>query len=42
LKEEQDHLKKAKEHAQTPRKVKTKSNIDSDGWFGQDDDEDSI
>ena len=42
LKEEQDHLKRAKEHAQTPRKVKIRSNIDSDGWFGQDDDEDSV
>ena len=30
------------EHIQTSRKPKSKSNIDSDGWFGQDDDEDSI
>lgn len=42
LKDEQDHSRKAMEHIQTPRKSKSKSNIDSDGWFGQDDDKGSI
>jgi len=42
LKDEQDHSMKAIEHIQTPRKVKPKLNSDSEEWFVQEDDEDSL
>ena len=42
LKDEQDHSRKAMEHILTPRKSKPKFNPDSDEWFTQDDDEESL
>ena len=42
LKDKQDHSRKAMEHIQTPRKVKPNQNSDSEEWFVQEDDEDSL
>ena len=42
LMEEQEHSRKAKEHVQTPRKAKSKSKMDSDDWYTQEDDEESV
>jgi len=43
LDEERDHSKKAMEHIQTPRKGKpTSLQASQEGWFVQDDDEESM
>ena len=42
LMEEQEHSRKAMEHIQTPRKLKSKSNGDVDDWYTQEEDEDCV